>query len=350
MALQVKTFRQILKSMSTWAQLNNPKLTNFRVGSAIRTLFEAVAIEIEALYFKMRRAFEDAVENSIANSFNFYPQMAVPAAGELTIEFKSYLPQRVIIPKGFRFSTVPTGGKVVYYETVEEILFEEGTLSAVVPVQCTEAGTIGNVPANSIKLAVTPLPFIANIYNATAFANGMEEESKEEYKKRFNQFIETLARGTLSAIQYGCLKVPGVAGAYVSDQIGEVKAYVHDALGNLPPELKEAVLTELVNYRPAGTGVVVYPVNKVPVNVNITITLNAGFDPDKYRIIVQDSVTTFLNNFVVSKGLTRAELITHIMNIDRNALVNAVISLTQDIPVVDFELIRAGTINVSVSN
>ncbi|MMZ43499.1 Baseplate J-like protein [compost metagenome] len=350
MALQIKTFREILKGMASWIMFNNSKITNFRVGSAVRTILEAVSIELEALYFKMRKAFDYAVENSIANSFNFYPMAAIPSAGEITLEFKSYLTQRVILPKGFKFSTVPTGGKIVYFETIEETLCEEGTLSAVLKVQCTEPGTVGNVPANSIRISVTPLPYMSRVYNPEGFLNGSEQETMEEYKKRFNQYIETLARGTISSIQYGCLKVPGVSGAYVSDQIGEIKVYVHDSLGNLSEDLKAKVLEELINYRPAGTGVIVFPVNKRPVNVNITITLKSGFDPEKYKTIVQDSVITFLNNFVVSKGLTRAELITFIMNIDRNALVNVVLSMVSDIHVDNFELVRAGNITVTVSN
>ncbi|MNH42910.1 hypothetical protein D3C72_1521650 [compost metagenome] len=60
-------------------------------------------------------------------------------------------------------------------------------------------------------------------------------------------------------------------------------------------------------------------------------------------------MVNFLNNFTVSKGLTRAELITHIMGIDRNAIVNAILSLNRDVDVVSFELIRAGIIQVTVN-
>jgi uncharacterized phage protein gp47/JayE len=349
MGLQIKTFREILQDMASWVVYNNPKLNNFRVGSALRTILEAVAVELEAMYFKMKKAFSQAVEESIANSFNFYQQAAIPSSGTVIMEFRGYLAQKLLIPKGFRFSTQPVGGKVVYFETKEEVLCPEGTLSAVLDIRCIEAGTVGNVPANSITLSVTPLSVISKIYNTEAFINGEAEESKEEYKKRFNQYIETLARGTVSSIQYGCLKVPGVSGAYVSDQIGEIKAYVHDAAGNLSTELKKQVEDTLIDYRPAGTGVLVLPVNKRPVDVDITITIKEGFNVDAYKNLVKSSVTIFLNNFVVSKSLTRAELITHIMGIDKNAIVNAVISLQQDITIVNFELIRAGTLNVTVN-
>jgi len=348
MGLKIRTFKEILTSMASWVTFNNPKLNNFRVGSAVRTLLEAVAVELESMYFKMRKSFNSAVQDSIANSFGFHPTPAIASSGNIILEFKSNLPQRITIPVGFRFSTVPVGGELVYFEATEEVLCEEGTQSAVVPVRCTQTGTVGNVPARSISMMVTPLAMVSRVYNESAFGNGEAEETLEEYKKRFTQYIETLARGTLSSIQYGCLKVPGVSGAYVSDNIGEIQAYVHDSQGNLPEELRLEVIKALIDYRPAGTEVIVLPVTKRIVNVNITITLRAGFDRDTYRSIVQDSVTTFLNNFSVSRGLTRADLITHIMMIDRNAITNVVTSLNSDVNVASFELIRAGTVNVSV--
>lgn len=349
MGLQIKTFKDILTSMSSWVISNNSKLNNFRVGSVVRTLLEAVAIEIEALYFKMRKDFTYAVEYSIASSFNFYPNPATAASGTVTIKFKSYLTQRVLIPKGFRFSTASAGGTAVYFETVQDVLCDVGTLSAVLDVVCTQTGKIGNVPANTVQILVTSLPYVESVYNEEAFVNGKVEETKAEYKKRFAQFVETLARGTINAIQYGCLKVPGVAGAYVDDQIGEIRAYVHDSSGNLSEELKQSVIDALIDYRPAGTEVLVSPVVKKAVDVGVEITLKTGFDPDKYRNMIQTSVEAFLNNYVVSKSLTRAELITFTMSIDKNAIANVVLSLTADVPVQNFELVRAGVITVEIT-
>ncbi|MNI46000.1 hypothetical protein D3C73_1004420 [compost metagenome] len=124
---------------------------------------------------------------------------------------------------------------------------------------------------------------------------------------------------------------------------------MHDAAGNLPEELRVAVETALIDYRPAGTGVLVLPVTKIPVDVSVQVTLKEGFDAQTYQSAIQNSVVNFLNNFTVSKGLTRAELITHIMGIDRNAIVNAILSLNRDVDVVSFELIRAGIIQVTVN-
>ena len=43
MALKMKTFKDILNDMVVWVTSNSPKLTNFYVGSVIRTLLEGIS-------------------------------------------------------------------------------------------------------------------------------------------------------------------------------------------------------------------------------------------------------------------------------------------------------------------
>jgi hypothetical protein len=308
-----------------------------------------VAIEIETLYLKMRKSFNSAIEDSIATSFGFHPVEASHAVGEVTMDFKAPLTQDVIIQRGYRFSTLPVSGRVVYFDCSEDTLARTGDLSMRVPVRCTEGGIVGNVAPNAIRIAVTPLVYVSEVFNEETFITGKVGESKEEYKKRFNQYIETLARGTLSSIQYGCLTVPGVSGAFVEDSIGEVKVFAHDASGNLPTNLKAAIVERLIDYRPAGTEVVVLEVTKKSVNITIDATIRDGFDLDTYRTIIRDSIIAFLTNFTVSRSLTRAELITHIMSIDKSAIANAIISLATDVSAGSSELIRPGTITVNTS-
>jgi hypothetical protein len=81
-------------------------------------------------------------------------------------------------------------------------------------VQCTQAGTIGNVPSYTIRRAVQNTPVMGDIYNASRFFTGAPEESKEERKKRFSTFVRGIARATPDALTYGCLQVTNVAGVY----------------------------------------------------------------------------------------------------------------------------------------
>lgn len=348
MNLKMKTFGDILSNMANWIKSNSNKLTNFFVGSVIRTLLEAVAVEMESMYFQMYKGFKYAIENAIFHSFNFYRNPATASTGYLTVVFKGELPQDFTFSAGFKFSTVPLLGDIVYFAVTEDIVVPKGATDALIPVQCTETGVVGNVPPNSIQIPVTPVGIIQSVYNETAFGGGTEQESTADRKRRFTTYIQTLSRGTINAIRYGCISVPGVSGAYVEDGVGLVKVYVHNSAGDLPDSLKAAVVLNLVEYCSAGVQVEVLPVIKIPVDAVITILLQEGFDPDVYEALVETSVTSFLNYFPVSKSLATSELIKTIMTIDENAILNCSTSLTSDVIVDKSGLIRAGVVQVIV--
>lgn len=343
--LQIKTFQEVLNSMVNWVK-NRSKLTNFYVGSVIRSLLEAVSIEIESIYFQMKMGFSYAIENSIFHSFDFYRKPAVRASGEVIFVFKSELPQRVVIPKGYIVSTVPIGGEIINFEVTEDTIAFAGYTSVSVNVQCLDPGTIGNVPQYSIKIALTPLSFVETLYNPNGFFNGAEEETRQERKRRFSNYIDTLAKATVDAVRYGVLSVDGVAGVYVEDNIGLVRVYVHDAQGNLPDELKAKVQENLINYRAAGVEVAVLPVVKRQVDLKIVVTLTEDADASSYQELIQNSVITFLNYFPVSKNLVKADLIRHVMNIDDLSIVNTIVNMGDVIEVAKNEIIRPGTIEV----
>lgn len=346
----MKTFSEIVNGMANWITSNTSKLTNFHVGSVLRTLLESIAVEIEGLYFQMRKGFNDASENAIFNSFDFHRFPALRATGTLTIKFKYALTDPITIAKGSKFFTIPLNGKQVYFQTTRDYVFGIGSTMSDIEVECIDSGVIGNVPSYSLRYSVIQLSQVSDIFNAQAFYTGKPEESKEERKKRFNRYIDTLARGTVSAIQYAALKVPGVAGAYVEDQIGYVNVYVHDAAGNLPEDLKQQVIRSILEYRAAGIDVIVLPVIKRTIDLDVSVSVRPGFSLEEYRSAVQQAVTSYLNYFTVSRDVVQADLTRFIMDVDINAIANCHMNLDQDIPINTFELVRAGTISVTVDN
>lgn len=348
MPLKIKSFKVILVSMADWVTSYSGKLTNFYVGSVVRTLLEAVAIEIEALYFQMAKAHKMAVENAIFESFGFSKYPSLPAIGQLTFNFKYPLSSPLRIPKGYRVSTSAAEGEIVYFEVVDDTIVQTGSISADVNVECTVPGLIGNVPANTVRTPVVRINEVSGITNAQAFFSGTPEETSAERKSRFSKFIQTLGKGTTSAVLYGTLKVPGVQGAYVEEGIGIMNVYAHDASGLLPDALKQEILDSLHDYRPGGIPINLLAVTKKTIDLNIQITLQSGFNAPVYQALVQNAVSAFLSSFPVHKSLTRAELIKCIMGTDVTAISNTTTSLTDDINVLGYELIRPGNIVVTV--
>ena len=348
MGLNLKTFSVILNSMASWAISHSSKLTNFFPGSVIRTLYESIAIEIEALYFQMNKGFQYAVQNSIYTSFGFFQTPAVPSSGDLTLVFSEALPVDITIMSGYQFCTSPSYGDTLTFSATQDTTFSQGSINGVITVKCTTPGISSNVPANTITIAVIPVSIIQSIYNIDAFNNGEDEETKDHLKSRFTTFIKTLAKGTPSAISYGALSVSGIVGVYINDGVGIVQVYAHDNAGNLSDSLSTAVSDNLLNYRSAGVEVEILPVTKVPVDIVITVMLITGYDSTTYSNLILAEVTSYLNNFTVSNSLILSDLIRFIMDIDRSAIYNATPSISSDVVVTMGELIRAGSIQVII--
>lgn len=350
MGFKIRTFHDVLERMADWVTGHTTQLTNFHVGSSLRTLLEGVAVELEALYFEMYKGFNYAISNAIFDSFDFQKNPATYASGTITIRFKGSLTQEVTIPKGTKFTTTPTRGTIKTFLSTREVVCGIGVEQVQVPIQCTEPGPIGNVSAMAIRVISRPLPFVDAVYNEESFTTGYPEESSEERKKRFILYIQTLARGTLSAVHYGCISVPGVTGAYLEEEIGVVYAYVHDSDGNLPAVLRENVIRNLKDYRAAGIEVFVNPIERTLVDIHVDIYLSSTIRPEqisRYEALVRNSLVEYLNSFGVSKPLLRADIIRRLMSVSGTAIINVVTDLEEDVHINTMELIRPGTITVT---
>ena len=245
MALEIKSMYTILKDLIDWTTARTSKLTDFNVGSGIRTIYEAVSVQLEEFYFRMKQNTLYAIATSIYTAFDFDRKIAGNATGTVTVSFTRPLPTGVTFPKGTVFCTSDVYG-YVYFESIEEHYARAGLTSTAITVQCKQPGVIGNVPEGAISLIIPANSIIRNIYNEEAFTNGRDAETATEHKQRFQQYINTLSKSTATALLYGTLEVEGVTGAWVDDNyVGYVKVYVHNSDGELPDDLFGGVICVL---------------------------------------------------------------------------------------------------------
>ena len=344
----LKSANKILTSLITWVSTGTKKITDFSVGSAIRTILEAVALQLEEFYFNLHQAVEHAIESSAYHSFDFDKEQASNATGFILVTFKNQLPQSITIRAGTLFSTPPSTSPVIYYETLEDVVIIEGMESASLPVRCTVSGTIGNLPPNSVTNMVNSNVYIDSVTNTMAFVGGTDEETSVARKARFKEYVKSLQRGTKEAIAYGTKSVPGVAGAWVDDNyIGFVRVYAHDSDGNLPDTLKSEILEVLEDYRAGGIEVEVLPV----VTVNTDLTLNLVLEDHTYidSIVfgVKGLVENYLNNLQVSENLYLSNLITLITSNYKGAVVNIEVLNGNDTNLQHNELIKSGIVSIT---
>lgn len=355
--MKMRSLRTILNSMVNWVRISSPNLTNWTPGSVIRTILETLSMEIESIYFQMHKGFRWALENSIFHSFGFTKLPATFSTGKLLIGLAN-VTEPLIIPKGTIYSTIPIDSKkIVRFEVTGDVAIAPFLDSIEVPVKCTVAGSVGNVPANTIRIPLNPLAPYRSITNPVGITGGMDEETSKDRKLRFNKFIKSLSKGTLEAIKYGVMEVQpteddleGVAGVYATDVVGLVFVYAHDNDGNLSPSLKKRIEDNLINYRSAGIEVVVSPVNKISVDLNVSILLAPNIkNKDLYREHIESVLISYLNSFPVSKSLIQNDLIRFVMSVGSGAVINMTSDLKEDIEISNtYNLIRAGRVTVKL--
>ena len=120
MSFQIKKFSSIVGSMINWISSATDKVTDFNPGSVVRTIVEAVAMEIEELYYQLLRAVEEAIGESIYRSFNFPRNPAKRATGVVRFYRMEGTEVPIVVPKGTLVAT--KDDPAIVFETVEDAL------------------------------------------------------------------------------------------------------------------------------------------------------------------------------------------------------------------------------------
>lgn len=170
----------------------------------------------------------------------------------------------IVIPAGFQ---VRSSAGVVFETTAASGLAAGDAGPVDAPAQAVLAGLTGNVPAGSItQLATLPAPDPdLLVTNDEAATGGDDPESDVRLRARARNFYLTARRGTVGAIEFGALTVPGIRQATAIEEIdalgrptGRVALYLADAQGQANSALVAAVRSALYDYRAAGIVVDVY--------------------------------------------------------------------------------------------
>ena len=351
MSLKIKSIKEILSTLIVNITSRTKKITDFNVGSATRTLLESIALQLEEFYFDMRQNVEYAIENAIYNAFGFERIAETKASGYVTVTFVEALPNSMIISMGTVFSTSLQYIKVIQFKSTEDVIADKGSLSVMVPVECTTGGTDGNVNAGEIKVMVTGSNMIESVTNQTAFVNGINEETTMERKHRFREYIRSLSKATRDSIAYGTKEVDGITGVWVDDSyIGFVRVYTHDKDGNLSDELKQAVLTNLEKYRAAGVEVEVLPIVRKETNISMFFVLKDEVALSDYLPNIKQLIVDYLNSFEVASNLYMTNLIGTITENYKDVIVTFDVLEGEDTDLQNNELIVAGVVEVTGVN
>ena len=194
---------------------------------------------------------------------------------------------------------------VSFYTKTDCTIGSDGTVT--VDIVCCEAGSIGNVGAESItKLPVT-LSGVTSVINELPTSGGYDRETDDELRERAYIKIRTPGTsGNVNDYVSWAMSVDGVGSAKclpLWNGAGTVKVVIADSSGDVASdELISAVEGYIETVRPVGADVTVVSATAKQIDVTVTLELAVGYNEPLVSAAVKDAITRYLRTFGISDG------------------------------------------------
>ena len=375
MQLNLKTFDQLVQDMGAALQASATNLIDISVGSVLRAVFEANAAIVLWLQWlvlqvlSMTRAATSAGSDldSWMADFGLVRLPATPSTGLVTFSrFATNLPAS--IPVGtiikttdgvLAFSVTEDPTVSIWQPALLAYVIPAGASSANLPVTCQSAGSAGNVLAGTITVIASSLPGVDQVNNNGPLGNGIDVETDQALRVRFQSYLGSLTRATLVAVESA---ITGVQQGLIyrveenvlpdgTQQAGSFVVIVDDGSGDPPAALISQVASAVDLVRPIGTSFSVIPpvVQLATISLGVT-TLSS--QTTNYVSLIQAQILRYTN----SLGIGCKASVTRIANAAYAAVseVDNVVDVTinglaTDLVPAAGAIVKAGPIQVTIN-
>lgn len=293
----------------------------------------SAAVLMEQIYADVSVQKDQAIEGALYSILGITNLPAAPASGPVTFSVPSAASSSITIPSG---TVVGLQGLTVTYATTQDATIPSGSTSVTVPVVCTQAGSVGNVPAGSITAIVSPSSLLqqgVSVTNPYPLLNGRDAETDEQKAARAQQVLARLHRGDKEAVEFGALqaKVLDANGNVIEQAVkaqavagstpGTCVVYVYNgtpygsSTGAASSALLQAVQNELNGYQDsqgnihygylvAGQQATVQAATESQVNVTVTPVLQPGYTLSQVTSTIQANIQDYFNNLDIGDGVS----------------------------------------------
>ncbi len=219
MTFEPKKFEEIYTSMVQKSQEKVPTLTDFQVGSVIRTMYESFAYEIGILYEQLNQvylsAFIDSAEGSQLEMLVALLgiQRGLPDFAEGTVTFQRDLGTDIIeIPVGTLVTTEDSEkSPKKAYTTIESQIFPANSKTLDVKIQAVERGEKQVTKEETINIMPLPIPGIKSVINKSPIQfTGKKTETDEELRQRAKIALISSGKASNIALKNALLSQPSV--------------------------------------------------------------------------------------------------------------------------------------------
>lgn len=360
---QPKTFLEITADMVEACRASSDQLTDFNVGSVVRTLLESQAVGLEDFYIAVNQAIQDAIPASLYAAFDFQRLPAAVARGKI----------RVTIAPTFTDFTLPAGsplstaGGEVNFATDGDLVIPAGDTVGEVAAVCTTAGVVGNVPANTITILTGSNLSVQSVTNPLSFSMGSDGESDQAMKARFVAYIASIARATPASLEYAARAqkrydaegniIEAVERVAVQEYAGYVRMYIYSGSG-ASDELVEQVqrvidgyyddVNEVIvgGYRAAGIFVLVGAMATKTVDITAEVDLLPGYtSTTAMDTAVRSAIDYVIRTHPSGQALTVSKLQNGILAVP--GVQDVTITPAQSIPCAAAEALLPGTVTLT---
>ena len=325
MNLNLKGFTQLLEDMSAALQSSATTLVDVSVGSVVRAIFEANASVVLWVQWLILQVLQTTRASTSTGSdldswmldFGLSRLPAVPSSGIVT--FSRFAPNLA--------ATIPLGQYRQDYRWIAEFLcnrgrrvsiwqpassgyiIPSGVPSADLPVMCSTYGSIGNVLAGTINVISASLPGVDQVNNANPLSNGVDAETDQAFRSRFQGYLASRSRATLGAVQNAIANVRQGLDVAIEQNtgpgggplVGAFLVIVDDGTGYPSTDLLSSVASAVDAVRPIGTTFAVVPPQVLIVNVSLTAEFVSAPDTTIGIPAIQNYIATYLNSLPIGR-------------------------------------------------
>lgn len=286
-------------------------LTDLNVGSVVRTMLESVARELAVTYQHLQKVYESAyVETAQGPSLDRVVALvgvsrlaADHPVASLRFSRRPDSPGQITLPAG----TAVTDAKGNRYLTAATITIEpnETSIDVLAVGERDTTKVVAEQELNRLELAIAGVSSVSNPEAARSLGAG---ESDDALRRRARGALHGAVRGTVDAIRFGLLSVPGVKAVDVVEMPngipGEVSvavAYERDT-----SEVRAEVQRRLDELRPAGVRIVRQDAASLDVRVVVSLTLAGTGLPASQMASVTEPIAAALKDYLgrLSPGAT----------------------------------------------
>lgn len=327
MALTTQSFATMVQNQVVAIQTAASTLINFTVGSVLRAFVQAnagVAIWLESLALQVAALSRFSTSyltdaDTWGADWGFYRLPGTYASGSVTFSRYTATNAATVLVG----TTVMTVDGTQTFNVIADVTnsawngtngytIAPGVSSVTVACLSVNLSSSANVAANSITLIQGAISGVDYCNNTAPFAGGAGPQTDAVYKRGFPPYLQTLSRGTVSAIQGAVQAIQVGAQCNIIEnytyagaaQNGFLTIIVDDGTGSPGSIFMTAAQVAVNSMRAASIQCGVYAPTIVTANVTFTILTSSGYVHATLVTTAQTAVSAYINSLLDGQQLS----------------------------------------------